>query len=128
MDSHITNQIKELPHLPASTPNGLLYRTKRDGGLDIPKLEILSSSTELKHGIKLLNTTDPAMQAFLTTTKPERLQKLAKSIRLQWPILNVKHVDTYKKCQKHEERRQWSQLPSKGNAVRSFGEHKYGIA
>ena len=125
MDSHIRNQIKELPHLPASTPNGL-YRTKRDGDLGIPKLE--SSSIELKHGIKLLNTTDPATQAFLTTKLEQRLQKLATSIRLQWLISNVKDIDAYKKRQKHKERRQWSQLPCKGKAVRSFDAHKYGIA
>jgi len=67
------------------------------------------------------------MQAFLTTKLEQRLQKLATSIRLQWPISNVKDIDAYKKRQKYEERRQWSQLPSKGKAVRSFEAHKYEV-
>jgi len=72
-----------------STPNGLLYCSKRDGGLGIPKLEALATSSTLKQGITLLNSLDPAIHALLKESKLEqRLQSTAKAIRLQWLILN----------------------------------------
>jgi hypothetical protein len=43
-DALIRSHIKDFLHLPACTPNGLLYSSKRDGGLGIPKLEILTTS------------------------------------------------------------------------------------
>ena len=39
-----------------SNPNGILSCSKRDGGLGIPKLEALVTSTMLKQGIILLNS------------------------------------------------------------------------
>jgi hypothetical protein len=37
MDSLIRTDVKDILHLPASTPNGLIYCSKRSGGLGIPK-------------------------------------------------------------------------------------------
>jgi len=89
MDQTIRNHVKVILHLPMSTPNGLLYCSKRDGGLGIPKLEALATSSTLKQGITLLNSLDPAIHALLKESKLEqRLQSTAKAIRLQWPILN----------------------------------------
>jgi hypothetical protein len=65
MDSLIRIHAKDFLHLPASTPNGLLYSSKRDGGLGIPKLETLSISTGLKQGLTLLNTLDYTIAALL---------------------------------------------------------------
>jgi hypothetical protein len=48
MDSLIRTHVKDFLNIPASTPNGLLYCCKRDGGLGIPKLETLAISTTLK--------------------------------------------------------------------------------
>jgi hypothetical protein len=65
------NHVKGILHLPMSTPNGLLYCSKRDGGLGIPKLEVLASTTALKQGITLLNTLEPTIHALLHKTKLE---------------------------------------------------------
>ena len=102
-----------------STPNGLLYCSKRDEGLGAPKLEALATSTALKQGITLLNSLDPAAHALLTETKLEqRLSSLAKAMRLPWPILNFKTIDAYKRRKKSEELNRWSQLKSKGRESR----------
>jgi hypothetical protein len=56
MDSLIRNHIKDVLHLPTSTPNGFLYYAKCDGRLGIHKREIM---TTLKQGITMINNTDP---------------------------------------------------------------------
>ena len=59
MDQLTRSTIKSILHLPASTPNGLLYCGKRDGGLGIPKLEILTSSTALIQGVTAKHSGSP---------------------------------------------------------------------
>ena len=101
MDSLIRVHVKDILHLPASTPNGLLYCGKRDGGLGVPKLEVLATSTALKHGIQLQNTDDQTLLAILHATNYEkRLERVAKSIRLPWPQLTTKQIDAHKKKKK----------------------------
>ena len=48
LDSLIRTHVKDILHLPACTPNGLLYCGKRDGSLGIPKMETLATTTALK--------------------------------------------------------------------------------
>jgi hypothetical protein len=68
---------------PLCTKNGLLYYSKTDGGIGIPKLEVLTSSSALREGVNLLNPLDPATQAICIDTKLEyRATKYAKVIRL----------------------------------------------
>jgi hypothetical protein len=127
MDSLIRVHVQDILHLPASTPNSLLYCGKRDGGLDVPKLEVLATSTALKLGIQLQNTDDQTLLAILHATNYEkRLESIAKSITLPWPQLTTKQIDAYKKRKEAEELRIWSQLPSKGKSVHSFADNKYG--
>jgi hypothetical protein len=81
MDQTIRNSVKPILHLPMSTPNGLLYCSRRDGGLGIPKLETLIPCTALKQGITLLNNTDPTILALLKQTRlKKRLEDIAKSV------------------------------------------------
>jgi hypothetical protein len=129
MDQTIRNHTKVILHLPQSTPNGLLYCSKRDGGLGIPKLETLATSTALKQGTTLLNSLDPTIHALLQETKLEqRLESLAKAMRLPWPILNFKAIDAYKRRMKADELHSWSQLRSKGRGVASFTDDRSGNA
>ena len=129
MDQTIRNHVKVVLHLPMSTPNGLLYCSKRDGGLGIPKLETIVTSSALKQGITLLNSLDPAIHALLKESKLEqRLEGLAKHARLQWPILNFRVIDSHKKRMKTEELKAWSQLRSKGKGVASFADDRNGNA
>jgi hypothetical protein len=72
MDSLIRVHVKDILRLPSSTPNGLLYCGKRDGGLGVPKLEVLVTSMALKHGIQLLNTVDQTLLAVLQATNYEK--------------------------------------------------------
>ena len=129
MDQIIRNHVKVVLHLPMSTPNGLLYCSKRDGGLGITKLEALVTNTSLKQGITLLNTLDPAIHALLQETKLEqRLISLAKAIRLPWPILNFRVIDSYKKRVKEDELKNWSQMKTKGRGVTAFKDDRNGNA
>jgi hypothetical protein len=47
LDQELRTTIKEILRSPQSTANGLLYCSKRDGGLGIPKFEVLTVSTSL---------------------------------------------------------------------------------
>jgi predicted transcriptional regulator len=127
MDQIIRNHVKVVLHLPMSTPNGLLHCSKRDGGLGIPKLEVQATSSALKQGRTLLNSLDTAIHALLQETKLEqRLQGLAKAMRLQWPILNFRVIDAYIKRMKADELKAWSQLQTKGRKVRViYGRQKW---
>ena len=128
MDQVIRNHIKVVLHLPMSTPNGLLYCSKRDGGLGIPKMEALVTSTMMKQGITLLNSLDPTIHALLKETKLEqRLSSLAKAMRLTWPILNFRVIDSYKKQMRNNELKCWSQM-TKGRGVTSFTDDRSGNA
>jgi hypothetical protein len=127
MDSLIRVHVKDVLHLPASTPNGLIYCGKRDGGLGVPKLEVLSVSTALKLGMTLLETADADLKAILNITRFEaRLERLAKSARIHWPISHIKYVDAYKRHQKKLDLQKWSSLPIKGKSVSSFADDRYG--
>jgi hypothetical protein len=129
MDQTVRNHVKVTLHLPLSTPNGLLYCSKRDGGLGIPKLDGLATCSALKQGTTLLNSLDPAIHALLQETKLEqRLQNMAKAMRLQWPILNFKVIDAYKKRAKTKELKTWSQMQMKGRGVMSFMDDRCGNA
>jgi hypothetical protein len=126
MDSLIRTFIKDTLHLPQCTPNGIIYCTKRDGGLSIPKLENLVTST-LRQGITLLNTMDPVLEALFNQTGLEhRMEAIARTARLKWPNLTFKDLASYKLRLKRDELKQWSRLPSKGKSVLSFQDDKFG--
>ena len=50
----------------------------------------------------------------------QRIQSITKAMRLQWPILNLRVIDSYKKRMRTEELKSWSQPQSKGRGVASF--------
>ena len=77
--------------------------------------------------MQLLTTTDAATQALLKASKFEqRMERMAKSIRLLWPITNTKCIDAHKRRQKAAELWEWSQLPSKGKGVPQFTDDRNG--
>ena len=49
-------------------------------------------------------------------------------MRLQWPILNFRVIDSYKKKMKTDELKAWSQLQSKGRGVTTFTDDTNGNA
>jgi hypothetical protein len=127
MDTMIRNCVKDILHLPTCTPNGLIYCRKRDGGMAIPKLETLVTSSALKQGIMLLNTTEPELKALFGRSRlDDRLGTIARAARLNWGNLDKNDLTRYKKRQKAEDLHQWSQLPSKGKSVPSFADDVYG--
>jgi hypothetical protein len=127
MDSLIRTSIKDILHLPQCTPNGLIYCSKRDGGLAIPKLENLVTTSTLRQGIVLLNLIDPALKAlFAQTSLEHRLETIARAARLNWPNLTFEDLNSYRRRLKKDEFKQWSRLPSKGKAVLSFQDDRYG--
>jgi hypothetical protein len=127
MDQLTRNYIKKILHLPPGTPSGFLYCGKRDGGMGIPKLEILATTTALKQGLTLLHCKDHTLQAlFNNNSRLERkLEALAKDARIAWPILNIKTITHAKQGMKRRELKEWSMLPSKGKAVLSFTNDKH---
>jgi hypothetical protein len=128
-DQVVRTAIKTFLHLPMCTQNGFLYCGKRDGGLGIPKLELLSPCSSLRQGLTLLNSSDPAVRALHEETGLEqRLQALAKTIRLPWPVPHSREIEAYKRARKKEELKKWSSLPTKGRGVPSFTDDRYGNA
>ena len=92
-------------------------------------MEALATNSALKQGITLLNSLDPAIHALLQETKLEqRLQSVAKAMRLQWRILNFRVIDAYKKRMKADELKAWRQLQTKGRGVTSFMDDRNGNA
>ena len=49
-------------------------------------------------------------------------------MRIQWPILNFRIIDAYKKRMKADELKAWSQLQTKGRGVTSFTDDRNGNA
>jgi hypothetical protein len=75
----------------------------------------------------LINTVDPALQALFTQSQlGHRLETIAQSATINWPNLTFRNIISYKKRQKAEELKQWSQLPSKGKGVLSFQNDQHG--
>ena len=73
-----------------------------------------------------MNTLDPSVDSLLRLAALEkRLEKLAKSVRIQWPISDFRCFEAYKKQQKKAELRDWGQLPS--NCL-SFENDQFGNA
>jgi hypothetical protein len=127
MDQAVQNSVKTILHLPMSTPNGLLYCSKRDGGLGIPKKEALVTSSALKQGITLHNSLHPATHALLQEIKLEKcLQSLATAMRLTWLVINFRDKDVYKQRLKADEIKAWSELKSRDRGVTSFVDDRYG--
>jgi hypothetical protein len=97
MDSLIRTNTKEILHLPQCTPNGLIYCSKRDGGLAIPKLETFVTTSTLRQDIILLNIIDSALKALFDQTSLEhRLEAIARAARLEWPNLTYQDLASYK--------------------------------
>jgi hypothetical protein len=110
-----------------STSKSLSYCSKRDGDLGM-KMEALGTSTALKQGITLLNTLDPAIRTLLQETELDmRLQSLAKEMRLTWTVLNFRNIEAYKRRQKADELKHWSEL-TKGRGIPCFTDGRNGNA
>nr|CAI5866823.1 unnamed protein product [Callosobruchus analis] len=122
MDQELRVVLKNILHLPQATTNALLYCGKRDGGLGIPRLEWLATSSALKAGLKFANNPDPAMRALATGTKLEsRLRRMALDARIAWPLTG-EEVASYVRTQKKAELRRWKSLGSQGKSAAAFAD------
>jgi hypothetical protein len=100
---------------------------QKNGGLGIPKLEVISASASLKLGLKFQQNTDPMMRTVFEESKLERrLEKTAKAIRIQWPITKMEEIDKYRGIEKKQELKRWARLKSQGIAVPEFSKDKIG--
>jgi hypothetical protein len=127
MDQELRRVIKNIYHLPQCTANGLLYCKKEDGGLGIPKLETISASACLQLGLKFQQNTDPVIRVVYEESKlEERMRKIARSVRMHWPIAKRGEVDKYRAREKKLELKRWARLKSQGKAVAFFTEDKIG--
>jgi len=74
-------------------------------------------SSALKQVIAFAELIKSSIYALLQVKKLEqRLESLAKAIRLQWPILISRIIDSYNRMKK-DEHKAWRQLNSKGSDV-----------
>jgi hypothetical protein len=127
MDQELRRVIKTIYHLPQCTTNGLLYCKRKDGGLGIPKLEVITASASLKLGLKFQHNMDPTMRVVFEESRLEkRLEMTAKAIRIQWPITRIEEIDKYKTREKKQELKRWARLKSQGKAVSAFSKDKIG--
>jgi hypothetical protein len=127
LDAAIRDSIKKVYHLPQCTANGLVYCSKRDGGLGIPKLETVVISSSLKAGVKFLENPDPVMEAVADESgMKKRLAQLARGARIAWPIKNATAIDSFKAKAKEEELSRWASLPAQGKSVRALTDDRIG--
>ncbi|CAB3388376.1 Hypothetical predicted protein [Cloeon dipterum] len=120
LDTSIRAWVKEYLHLPASTSNGILYATNRDGGLGVPVLEDLVGRVALRAGVKYLLSEDPAIRAMATHSVLQgKLEKLADSLGVKWPcsLTDLKRV---RKQQKSNILRAWAAQKVQGATVDIF--------
>ena len=128
LDQDLRVVIKQIYHLPQATANGLIYCGKRDGGLGIPRFEVLVTSAALKAGIKLGANKDPVLQALAPGSGlVKRLERIARGARMTWPV-SIKEVDKYKHRAKKQELEQWASLGSQGKSVNALADDKIANA
>jgi hypothetical protein len=97
LDQELRRTIKSILHLPQCTTNGFIYGKKLDGGLGIPKLEIIVISSGLKMGLKFIRSDDPVMRAICEESQLEtRLQRIALGARIEWPVSGPEVNDRFK--------------------------------
>jgi len=97
LDLELCVAVKDI-HLPHSTASGLLYCSKQDGGLAVPKLETLITSTTLTTGYRFLYRQDPIIQALSVATGLEkRLEALAKAARINLPVKLPQDISAFKR-------------------------------
>jgi hypothetical protein len=95
----------------------------------VPKLETTATSASLKLGLKFKNNPDPVMRAIYEESGLEgKLQKIARTARIQWPITRSQEIEKYKAQMKRLETQQWALLKAQGKAVPAFIENKIGNA
>jgi hypothetical protein len=129
LDQELWTTIKKIFHLPQSTANGLLYCSKRDGGLRIPKFKLLTVSTSLSIGYKFLRNQDLIIQALAKETSLEKcLQQLARSARIHL-LITLPHVITaYKRREKKRELSNWASLNTQGKSIKNLTNDQIGNA
>lgn len=126
MDQELRVAVKQVLHLPQSICNGVIYCSRRDGGLGFPKMQELVPRISLLGGLKFAESSDPAIKALYGCSRTlTRLRRLANSVRINYPYTKS-DIQKYKdNCRKAELKR-WSELVSQGRAVESCAGDKIG--
>jgi hypothetical protein len=119
-DQQVRAVIKDILHLHPSTTDHVLYAKKRDGGMGIPRLAHLVHLASLRSGLALLASGDVAVHAAcMTGGLEDRCKKVAKSLRLNWPV-TPKDLVRASKYNKSQESKDWERLGSQGHGVKDF--------
>jgi hypothetical protein len=127
MDQDLRRVIRNIYHLPQCTANGLLHCGKKNGGLGIPRLETLATTTTLKMGLNFKLNPDPVMRSVFEESGLElKLKQIAQAARINWPITSPDQIDKYKKRTKENELKEWAKLNFQGKAVPAFANDKIG--
>lgn len=110
MDQKLKVAIKNMLHLPQSVCNGVIYCSKKDGGLDFPKLQELVPKVSLSAGLKYMESNDPAVRTIYGCSETAaRLKKLANSVRINYPYTKADIQGCKDACRKTELKR-WREL------------------
>jgi hypothetical protein len=121
MGQDVRRTSKTICHLPQCTANGLLHCGRKNGGLGIPRLETLATTTTLKMGLEFRLNPDPVMRIiFEESGLEQKLKEIAQTARINWPITSTNQIDKHKARMKEKELREWAQLKSQGKAVSAF--------
>lgn len=127
-DQQVRAAIKEILHLHPSTTDHVLYARKRDGGMGIPRLAELVHLASLRLGLALLASGNPGVQAAsLAGGLKDRCKKVAKSLRLTWPV-TPKDLVRASHLNKIQESKDWENLASQGHGVCDFRNDPLGNA
>lgn len=125
LDSALRRIVRSFFHLPLCVTDEFFHSMRRDGGLGLPKLEVLVRAANVKAVASLLRLGDPVVDAVFDPVFREKIRVSCLGLGLPWPpsdrdVQKLK-FDTKKECFAR-----WAQLPSQGRGVRSFKGNKVG--
>jgi len=120
VDRVLRGWVKRTLHLVESTPNGLVYAKKRDGGLGVPKLEGAVILAHLRAGLAVDNSSDPLIGYYVEANRVrDSLAKKATSLGLAWPSTRS-GINAFGKGLNKLELSNWQALGATGHGVKAF--------
>ena len=129
LDRHIRGVVKRMFHLPAQVSNGLLYSAPKRGGLGVPRLLHQVGLAVLRNVVKMRDSADPMTREAVRDEAAEaRWQRVARSLRLEWPIENLAVLERAKRTLKWGEVLDWRNQLTQGQGVEVFSNDSIGNA
>jgi Reverse transcriptase (RNA-dependent DNA polymerase) len=120
LDGLARTAVKNFLWLPEKISSGLLYTARADGGLGIPRYELLAVRVVLSAGRKYLLSEDPVIRALVNhSDTAKRLSSLAETMKIHWPCTK-NDLKRLRIRNREEVIKEWSSQLVQGAAVNVF--------